>query len=73
MGYRLSVNRCPHGTYSVALDRRDPDGGGTGTRLTPGKCCGRWDLVREWPMDADDLRDIITELECAADEMEHAE
>ena len=68
MSYRLSVNRCPHGTYSVALDSE-----GSGTRLTPSNCCGRWDLVKEWKMDADDLRNIIVEMECAVDEMERSD
>ena len=63
----LTINRCPtHEVYSVSID----DEGG-GTRLTPGKCCGRWIEIGRWPMTAARLREIANEIECNADQLEH--
>lgn len=50
----LSIDRCPaHGYWAISVG--DEHGG---TRLTPGKCCGRWEGVRSWrlsPMEVDRL------------------
>lgn len=51
----LTIDKCPHGTFALALD---DDEKGCGTRLTPTKCCGRWDRVKSWPMDDAALRAI---------------
>lgn len=64
--YRLVLNNCPrHGYWAVSLD--DEDGG---IRLTSGKCCGRWDTVRSWPMGAHELRGLI---EAATDALEEVD
>lgn len=60
--YRLTLNECPHGVRSISLD----DWAG-GTRLTTGKCCGRWDEVQTWSMSPDDLREAARLFEDAAD------
>jgi hypothetical protein len=58
---KLAINRCPsHGYWSVSLDSE-----GHGLRLTPGKCCGRWDTVKAWNVDPQKLiEDIEGELGC---------
>jgi hypothetical protein len=62
----LAINQCPeHGFYSISLD--DERGG---LRLTPSKCCGRWQMVKSWRMNAKQLRAIVNELECAVEELE---
>ena len=66
--FTLSIDRCPvHGYYAVSVNRRDADGGGSGTRLTPSKCCGRWDETKSWTMTKDRLRQV------AKDILEYAE
>ena len=53
MSYFLSINRCPrHGYMSVSIDQADLKGSGCGTRVTPDKCCGQWNLVRKWELPA---------------------
>lgn len=52
---KLTINRCPHGTYAISVD---DDGGGT--RVTPSKCCGRWDVIKEWDL-TDSMADEIIE------------
>ena len=56
---RLAINKCTHGVYSISVDN---DGGGT--RLTPSKCCGIWHLVKDWPLTASDIDEIINTFEC---------
>lgn len=64
--YFLSIDKCPaHGFYAISLD--DDSGG---HRLTPSKCCGRWERVKAWKMDAKQLRDIAIEIECSAERLE---
>ena len=48
--YKLSICRCPaHPNFlSVSLDDFYA---GTGVRLTASKCCGRWEVIKSWPMD----------------------
>lgn len=46
MKYTLALNRCPHGVEMISID----DSNGGGTNLTGNKCCGRWSVVKEWPM-----------------------
>lgn len=59
----LSVNQCPHGVYSVSID-----GDRTGTRITPSKCCGRWDESQSWPLTEEMTRMIVSEIQCRDDE-----
>lgn len=57
---KLAIYRCPEHRefFAVILD----DDEGVGTRVTPSKCCGRWDLVRSWPIDDHMRATIIKEL-----------
>jgi hypothetical protein len=62
---KLSINQCPdHGFWSVSIDS---DNGG-GTRITPGKCCGRWQVVKSWKLGYDDWHELINEAECALEQ-----
>lgn len=59
---RLAINRClTHGTYSISIDS-----GRSGSRVTPGKCCGRWGVVKEWALTWQQWRDLSAEAENAA-------
>ena len=51
--------------FAIALNDEDK---GFGTRLTPHKCCGRWDMVKAWKLTGDQLREIANEFACAADD-----
>lgn len=56
----LAINRCPkHDFYAISIDDA---ASGTGIRLTPSKCCGRWETVHRWPLDMRMAREIETEL-----------
>lgn len=59
---KLCIVRCPtHYYYAISID--DPDTG-IGTRVTPSKCCGRWDTVKEfWLSEAqwENLSDLALE------------
>ncbi len=50
----LAINRCPEheAFWSISVD----DEGGSGTRITPSKCCGRWNVVRKFLMSEADLK-----------------
>lgn len=63
---KLSINQCPvHPSfYSVSIE----NGTGSGTRITPGKCCGYWREVKSWSLDARELVTIAIEAECAAEQ-----
>lgn len=64
----LSIDRCPeHGFWAVCVD----DEGG-GVRVTPSKCCGRWDRVKAWKLSASEWREIAEQATIAADECEAA-
>lgn len=58
----LAINRCPHGVFSVTID-----GDGSGVRITPSKCCGRWDLVKSWPLSKREWDEIVNEIQCETD------
>lgn len=59
----LSIETCPlHETWVISLTSLDA--GYSSIRLTPDKCCGRSQLVKEFTVDADD---VINEIECAAE------
>lgn len=62
---KLSICQCPvhRNFWMVSID-----GDGSGTRLTPSKCCGSWREVRSWKMTGKELRRMANEIECAAEE-----
>jgi hypothetical protein len=65
----LAINRCPnHGCFSISIDNETG-----GTRLTDNKCCGRWDIVKRFPMTEKQLRNIVIEIECASEQLESEE
>ena len=66
MATTLSIDKCPHGTYAIAVN--DDSGG---TRLTTGKCCGRWDLMKQWLMTPEQLRTAANTLLEYAEQAEH--
>lgn len=67
----LSLCRCPiHGVMSVSIDNVSA---GVGIRITPSKCCGRWDEVTKWKMSAGDLKSAAEEFLRAAEDLENAE
>jgi hypothetical protein len=61
----ISLDKCPHGMFAISLNDEDK---GFGTRLTPNKCCGRWEMVVTWKLTGDQLREIANEFSCAADD-----
>lgn len=64
MKIKLSVDRCPiHGFYAVCVGDEN-----SSTRLTPSKCCGRWDEVKSWQMSPIELRNAAREFIALADE-----
>ncbi len=64
---RLSINQCPdHGFWSVTIDWDR----GSGLRVTPGKCCGRWQEIKSWKLSERDWRELINAAECALEETE---
>ena len=62
MRYYLSLSMCPHDTRAITLD----DDCGGGTLLTGHGCCGRWEAVRQFPMNARSLMAASEELFVAA-------
>mgnify|MGYP001065312806 CR=1 FL=1 len=60
----LAICKCPaHNFYAVTID----DENGCGTRVTPSKCCGRWDTVKRWPI-TESMADSLLEEVAAAKE-----
>ena len=55
----LAINRCPvHRDFmSVSID--DENGG---FRLTPSKCCGRWETLIRWKIDLNMVKDMREQL-----------
>lgn len=51
----LAIRQCPSHRDYYSVNVEDDD---TGERVTPSKCCGRWDLLRRWPID-DFMRESI--------------
>lgn len=52
----LSIDRCLICDSSWAVSTEDERG--NGTRLTPGKCCGRWRSVMRWRLTEQGWADI---------------
>ena len=49
-----ALYKCPtHGFTALALENGDG-----GTRFTRGKCCGRWEVAKRWPLTLSDLREL---------------
>lgn len=73
--YSLSIYRCSihQEFWAISLDNQDERGNGTGTRLTPSKCCGRWNTVKSFRMNKDDLEGMVGECQSILDEMKKAE
>lgn len=70
VSYRLVVNRCPVHPHFFSVSIDDDTGG---YRVTPSKCCGRWNVVASWPLAQDDWRELATRAERAATENSSAE
>ena len=61
----LSIDKCPiHGFYAICLGDEN-----AGTRLTSSKCCGRWENIMKWFVNADELRAMASRLWLEADEL----
>lgn len=59
--HSLAINVCQdHGVWAISID--DESGG---IRLTDGKCCGRWEVVKSWPLTHRLAEAIIVETQCA--------
>lgn len=71
MRVELGLYECEHGKREVHLDFGD----GVGVRLAVLKprCCKRMQRVTSWPLSADEVREIVNELECTLDRMEDGE
>jgi len=68
----LAVNQCSiHGWLGVFIGTYEPDCSVQGsTRLTPSKCCGRWDRdLKYWVLSRSDLVAIIEEATALLDQM----
>ena len=53
---QLVINICPeHKFFCVSID-----GQGGGTRVTPGKCCGRWQVLKAWKLSKEQWQEIET-------------
>ena len=65
----LGVYRCPvHRDFlSVSVDY---PASGLGTRVTPSKCCGRWEAVKTWPLGVPAWQEIIRLCEDAIEYLE---
>ena len=64
--HSLAINVCQdHGVWSISI--ADDSGG---IRLTDGKCCGRWEVVKSWPLTARLAENIVTEIESAREQDE---
>lgn len=73
----LTIGRCPvhRQFWDISLDTLRVEGGewlGGGHRLTPSKCCGQWETVRQWKVDpAELLEQVVTEIQSfRAEELE---
>lgn len=61
----LAINRCPtHDWWAITIE--DEDGG---IRVTPFKCCGRWDTVTAFRLSERDWRELAEIASNTADEL----
>ena len=63
MSTYLAISRCPTHREFWAVMVEDEDG--RGTRVTPSKCCGRWETVKRWKLDERMANEIIDEVSSA--------
>lgn len=62
---QLAINRCPtHGYWMVAIERK----GYGGTRITPSKCCGSWEVVKTWELSVRDWEELANLAQQAAEQ-----
>jgi hypothetical protein len=60
--YYLCINECArHGYRCVSIDHLDKNGNGSGTRLTPNKCCGSWSVLRKWKLSESEWKKLADE------------
>lgn len=52
----IQILQCPIHTdfFALAIEEN-----GCCTRITPGKCCGRWDTVRSWRLNKIDTTALV--------------
>lgn len=64
MSATLALNNCPtHGTQMVSIDSN-----GSGVRVAGGKCCGRWQVIKEWTLTPQQWRDLAEEANAVAEQ-----
>jgi len=66
----IAYNKCPRGHSYHSLSVEDRHGG---TRLTEGKCCGSWTVIKSWLFNEEQLRRMASELLSEADNLSKAE
>ncbi len=60
-GVNIAVDYCPiHKVYAISINDRNT---GTGTRLTPSKCCGQWKVLMNRMLSPKELADMVETLE----------
>ena len=57
----IQIDRCPVHPEFYAIAVGDEH---SSTRLTPSKCCGRWQTIKQWPLTPRQIDDIVTEIQC---------
>lgn len=66
---KIGIYRCPVHRNFLAVVVGD---GGSGSRITSSKCCGRWDVVQEWTLPTDKWRELAQLATTAAEAQERA-
>jgi len=62
----LVINQCPiHKFWAVTIDDDD----GSGIRVTPSKCCGRWDTVKAFALSEQEWRELAEAAQVAAEKV----
>lgn len=54
---------CPHGYKAIAIADRQ----GNGSRITSGKCCGRWQTRKRWGVSVRDMLEAAEQAQMIAD------
>lgn len=63
MSQYIAINRCPEHKDFWCICIEDEEG--SGTRIVGGKCCGRWNLVKRWPLTERTIESILEEMTAA--------
>lgn len=60
----IGIAQCPvHSNfYGIFVEDKE----GSGTRLTPSKCCGQWKTITRWRLNSRMCDDIMDEIATAA-------